>query len=79
MTALDRNRRHANSALDAGAPSTHDPKEKLITLTLCIAKSHSNTVADRATTPDAFEQLLIGDELLRALCQRAEHRRCVRR
>ena len=25
MTALDRNRRHANSALDAGAPSTHDP------------------------------------------------------
>ena len=24
MTASDRNRRHANSALDAGAPSTHD-------------------------------------------------------
>jgi len=26
MTAPDRNRHHANSALDAGAPSTHDPK-----------------------------------------------------
>ena len=25
MTAPDRNRHHANSALDAGAPSTHDP------------------------------------------------------
>jgi hypothetical protein len=25
MTAPDRNRRHVNSALDAGAPSTHDP------------------------------------------------------
>jgi len=24
MTASDRHRRHANSALDAGAPSTHD-------------------------------------------------------
>jgi transposase len=24
-TAPDRNRRHANSALDAGAPSTHEP------------------------------------------------------
>jgi hypothetical protein len=26
MTAPDRNRHHANSAFDAGAPSTHDPK-----------------------------------------------------
>jgi len=26
MPAPDRNRHHANSALDAGAPSTHDPK-----------------------------------------------------
>jgi hypothetical protein len=26
MTAPDRNRHHANSALDAGAPSTHDPQ-----------------------------------------------------
>jgi hypothetical protein len=25
MTAPDRNRHHANSAFDAGAPSTHDP------------------------------------------------------
>jgi len=25
MTAPDRNRHHANLALDAGAPSTHDP------------------------------------------------------
>jgi hypothetical protein len=25
MTAPDRNRHHAKSALDAGAPSTHDP------------------------------------------------------
>ena len=29
MTAPDRNRRHANSALDAGAPSTHDPNPDL--------------------------------------------------
>jgi hypothetical protein len=28
MTAPDRNRHHANSALDAGAPSTHDPLRK---------------------------------------------------
>ena len=28
MTAPDRNRHHANLALDAGAPSTHDPKRK---------------------------------------------------
>jgi hypothetical protein len=30
MTAPDRNRHHANSALDAGAPSTHDPKQSSI-------------------------------------------------
>jgi hypothetical protein len=31
MTALDRNRRHANSALDAGPPSTHDPQQPSLT------------------------------------------------
>ena len=36
-------------------------------------------IADRAATPDAVEQLLFGDELLRALYQRAEHRSGPRR
>jgi hypothetical protein len=29
MTAPDRNHHHADSALDAGAPSTHDPERTL--------------------------------------------------
>src|SRR5262245_36174337 len=48
MTAPDRNRHHANSALDAGAPSTHDPKEKLTSLTFCIAANSFNTVLNLA-------------------------------
>jgi hypothetical protein len=30
-------------------------------------------VTDRATAPHAIEELLLGDDLLRAFCQRAEH------
>jgi len=31
MTAPDRNHHHADSALDAGAPSTHDPELTFVT------------------------------------------------
>jgi hypothetical protein len=37
MTAPDRNLHHANSALDAGAPSTHDPQLPSLACAHCCA------------------------------------------
>jgi transposase len=46
MTAPDRNRHHANSALDAGAPSTHDPLQSWHPYDSCGATSF-RTKCDR--------------------------------
>jgi len=47
MTAPDRNRHHANLALDAGAPSTHDPS-----LVQDAIDDHQNALASGSQNED---------------------------
>ena len=55
MTAPDRNRHQANLALDAGAPSTHDPflSGTSITLAGCLVGNADQSCA-ASTTPPAI-------------------------
>jgi hypothetical protein len=68
MTAPDRNRHHANSALDAGAPSTHDPLRSCTECSGCSTAQarqpriyHSTTRWSKSDRPGAG--LWLGDDL----------------
>jgi len=56
MTAPDRNHHHADSALDAGAPSTHDPIPRV------LGVHDDETVAARVRRPASILGQL-GDKL----------------